>query len=61
MSGWGLEQVQTFCSGALPGVQVTAAKRLSGGFWNDVLRLETSRGRLILKRYGAVMPGTLSG
>jgi hypothetical protein len=34
-------------------------KPLSGGYWNDVLRLDTDQGRMVLKHYRAVMAGSL--
>ena len=59
MSAWTLTQIKAFAARHLPGTQVLAAHPLTGGFWNDVQRLDTSAGDLVLKRYRPIPPGSL--
>ena len=59
MSVWTLTQVQAFTASRLPDLRVLATQPFTGGFWNDVQRLETSAGDLVLKRYRPVLPGSL--
>ena len=60
MSGvWEAAEARTFLAARRPDLRVTGIERLAGGYWNDVLRLVTDQGPLVLKHYRAVMPGTL--
>lgn len=58
-SAWGRTEVAAFLARVRPDLRLEGVKSLSGGYWNDVLRLDTDQGRLVLKHYRAVMPGTL--
>ena len=59
MTVWSLTQVQAFTASRLPDLQVLASEPFTGGFWNEVQRLETTAGDLVLKRYRPVLPGSL--
>lgn len=56
---WGEAQCLAFMARALPEMAVSDVRSLAGGYWNDVLRLTTQDGPLVLKHYRGVMPGTL--
>ncbi|MCX7298862.1 MAG: phosphotransferase [Rhodobacterales bacterium] len=56
---WDEVECLAFAVRALPGLRATGARAMAGGFWNDVLRLDTDQGPLVVKHYRAVMPGTL--
>ena len=60
MSGaWEAQEVRAFLAARRPDFRVTGIEKLAGGYWNDVLRLDSDQGPLVLKHYRAVMPGTL--
>ena len=54
-----LIKVQEFVARLLPGVTIGEVSSLSGGYWNEVLRLTTNHGQMVLKHYREMMPGTL--
>ena len=59
MTTWSPRDIREFFVSSMPKVEVITAKPLSGGYWNEVFHLCTSRGEMVLKRYLTVMPGTL--
>lgn len=59
MPAWTLPQIRAFLAPRLPGLAVQSATPFTGGFWNDVQRLETSEGTMVFKRYLPVLPGSL--
>jgi hypothetical protein len=59
MSGWTLPALNAVMARhALP-VTVTAARRFTSGFWNEVLHLTTQTGDLVFKHYRPAPPGSL--
>jgi thiamine kinase len=58
-AAWSEADCLAFAARALPGLRATGARAMAGGFWNDVLRLDTDQGPLVIKHYRGVMPGTL--
>jgi thiamine kinase len=58
-SRWADVEVRAFLNLHRPDLRVAGVKTLAGGYWNDVLRLDTDQGQMVLKHYRAVMPGTL--
>lgn len=58
-AAWRAEEVRGFLAANLPDLRSAGVKPLVGGYWNDVLRLDTDQGPMVLKHYRAVMPGTL--
>ena len=59
MPAFTLTDVQAFAARHLPGTQVTSARSFTGGFWNEVQHLTTSRGDLVFKRYRPIPPDSL--
>ena len=59
MPAWTLPQIRAFLSPRLPGLAVHHAAPFTGGFWNDVQRLDTSDGPLVFKRYRPIPEGSL--
>lgn len=59
--GWGVAEVRSFFAEAELGQAFFAlsVKTLRGGYWNEVLRVDTRSGPLVVKRYAQVMPGSL--
>lgn len=58
-TAWGETEARAFLRDAGFGPGPFSVKRLTGGLWNDVLRVEAAGRRMILKHYAAVLPGTL--
>ncbi len=56
---WAEPEVRGFLAAHRPDLHLRAVTPMSGGYWNDVLRLDTDHGPLVLKHYRAVLPGTL--
>jgi thiamine kinase len=56
---WLVAGVATFLAAITFPHPLIAARPLSGGFWNDVFRLDTDGGRFTLKHYLAVLPDSL--
>lgn len=58
-AAWDMGDIRTFVARARPDLRLAGARPLSGGYWNDVWRLDTDQGRMVLKHYRGVMEGTL--
>lgn len=56
---WAEPEARGFLALRRPDLRVTSVRALAGGYWNDVLRIDTDQGPLVLKHYRAVMAGTL--
>lgn len=56
---WAEAEARAFLVARRPDLGVTGVRALAGGYWNDVLRIDTDQGPLVLKHYRAVMAGTL--
>lgn len=56
---WAESDARAFLAARRPDLGVRGVRALSGGYWNDVLRIDTDQGPLVLKHYRAVMAGTL--
>lgn len=56
---WSEAEVRGFLAAHRPDLHLRAVRPMSGGYWNDVLRLDTDDGPIVLKHYRAVLPGTL--
>lgn len=56
---WAEDEARAFLTARRPDLGVRGVRALAGGYWNDVLRIDTDLGPLVLKHYRAVMAGTL--
>lgn len=56
---WTEAEARGFLAARRPDLQVSGVRALAGGYWNDVLRIDTDQGAFVLKHYRAVMAGTL--
>jgi thiamine kinase len=54
-----MPEALAFAARNMPDLAVADAQPMAGGFWNDVLRVRTKDGVLVLKHYREVMEGTL--
>lgn len=59
MHRWTLPQIRAFLASRLPGLKVHSASPFTGGFWNDVQRLDSSDGPLVFKRHLPIPEGSL--
>lgn len=59
MQAWTLPQIAAFLAPRMPGLAVHGATPFTGGFWNDVQRIDTSDGVLVFKRYRPIPQGSL--
>lgn len=58
-NAWTEDEVRRFLVAQRPDLRLEGVKVLVGGYWNDVLRLDTDQGQMVLKHYRTVMSGTL--